>query len=174
MHVLPARLPRLVVSAALLLVIGLSPGCPKAPEPTLQGATADQIPPELLRISIQRPIPVGEKKGQTSISGLRSWILREGTGESPQPGQIVQVAYAGFMTDGTLVDSSLRRGKPLTFTLGAGEVIPGWDQAIDDMKVGELRQVQIPPELGYGLDGGGVMPRGTTLIFDLELVGIIQ
>ena len=79
----------------------------------------------------------------------------------------------GTLTDGTKFDSSRDRGTPFDFTLGAGQVIKGWDQGLLGACVGEVRKLQIPPSLGYGDAGaGGLIPGGATLIFDTEVMGI--
>jgi len=109
----------------------------------------------------------------TTDSGLRYVQLKEGTGATPKPGQTVSVHYTGTLEDGTKFDSSRDRGKPFSFKLGAGQVIKGWDEGISNMKVGERRQLIIPPDLGYGARGaGGVIPPNATLIFDVELLKI--
>ena len=107
-------------------------------------------------------------------NGLKSWILRPGTGATPQNGQEVEVHYTGWLKhNGRLFDSSLNRGKPFRFRLGAGEVIPGWDQGVALMKVGEKRQFELPADLAYGENGaGGVIPPGAALLFDVELIAI--
>lgn len=89
-----------------------------------------------------------------------------------QNGDVVEVNYTGKLVDGTVFDSSIPRGKPISFTLGAGQVIAGWDQGILGMAVGEKKTLTIPPELGYGPDDYGPIPGGSTLIFDVELVSI--
>ena len=106
-------------------------------------------------------------------SGLKYIIIEEGSGDKPQKGQKVKVHYTGKLEDGTVFDSSVQRGVPIEFTLGVGQVIKGWDEGIADMKVGEKRQLIIPPDLGYGARGyPPVIPPDSTLIFDTELVEI--
>jgi FKBP-type peptidyl-prolyl cis-trans isomerase len=109
----------------------------------------------------------------TTASGLKYYVLAEGTGPAPTAGQTVAMHYAGWLQDGTLFDTSLKRGKEFTFPVGVGRVIKGWDEAVITMKVGERRQLHIPPELGYGERGaGGVIPPNATLVFDVELMGM--
>ena len=88
-------------------------------------------------------------------------------------GQQVLVHYTGWLEDGTMFDSSLTRGQPFDFTIGLGQVIPGWDEGVSTMKIGGKRQLVIPADLGYGEQGaGGSIPPGATLIFEVELLGI--
>lgn len=97
----------------------------------------------------------------------------EGSGAPAQTGKMVRVHYTGTLENGQKFDSSRDRGEPIEFPLGVGYVIPGWDQGIAQMRVGDRARLTIPPSLGYG-DAGvpGVIPGGATLIFDVELVDV--
>ena len=100
-------------------------------------------------------------------------IVKPGDGDTAQQGMQVSVHYQGRLTDGTVFDDSQKRGAPISFILGNGQVIPGWEQGIEGMKLGEKRVLTIPPELGYGAAGAGsVIPPNATLIFDVELVAV--
>ena len=106
-----------------------------------------------------------------TASGLRYKILKEGNGNTVRPMQNVSVHYTGQLADGTVFDSSYRRNQPLTFPLGAGRVIKGWDEGIALLTPGGKARLVIPPHLAYGSAGaGGVIPPHATLIFDVELL----
>ena len=116
-----------------------------------------------------------EGKGKSTSSGLQYWDLKEGTGTTASAGKSVSVHYTGWLaSNGKKFDSSVDRGQPFMFQLGAGQVIKGWDEGVSGMKVGGKRQLRIPPELGYGSRGagGGVIPANATLIFDVELLAV--
>ena len=99
--------------------------------------------------------------------------LAPGNGEEAVPYSTVQVHYTGWTVDGKKFDSSLDRGTPFDFTLSAGQVIPGWDDGVEGMRVGGKRELVIPPELAYGEQGvPGVIPANATLKFEVELLGV--
>jgi len=124
-----------------------------------------------------KPVPLGaqgpDKDGYyTTGSGLKYKIVQPGSGEIATAGETVQVAYKGSLTDGDVFDAS-PAGKPFSFSLGMGQVIKGWDEGIEGMKVGEKRILVIPPELGYGQQGAnGKIPPDATLVFETELIGV--
>ena len=106
-------------------------------------------------------------------SGLRYQILQKVEGKQAQKNDIVSVHYKGQLADGTVFDSSYKRNDPIEFTLGAGQVIPGWDEGVALLHVGEKARFVIPSILAYGSRGaGGVIPPNANLIFDVELMGI--
>lgn len=118
--------------------------------------------------------PAVEGKSHATASGLEYWDITPGTGAEAQCGKTVSVHYTGWLaSNGKKFDSSLDRGKPFSFKLCSGMVIPGWDEGVKGMKVGGKRRLKIPPNLGYGMQGaGGVIPPNATLIFDVELLGV--
>jgi FKBP-type peptidyl-prolyl cis-trans isomerase len=105
-------------------------------------------------------------------SGLKYVDEVVGTGESPSPGKMVTVHYTGWLEDGTKFDSSVDRGSPFEFPIGTGRVIKGWDEGVMTMKVGGKRKLIIPPNLGYGAIPQGPIPANSTLIFEVELLGV--
>ena len=105
--------------------------------------------------------------------GLMAEIITQGDGTVSKTGDNVSVHYTGWLVDGTKFDSSVDRGIPFTFTIGAGDVISGWEQGVVGMKVGEKRKLTIAPELAYGDRGAGnVIPPNATLVFEIELLSI--
>jgi peptidylprolyl isomerase len=106
----------------------------------------------------------------TTPSGLQYEILQKGTGKMPVKGGKVSVHYTGKLTNDTVFDSSIKRGQPISFKLGVGQVIKGWDEGIALLHVGEKARFTIPSNLGYGERAVGSIPANSTLIFDVELV----
>jgi FKBP-type peptidyl-prolyl cis-trans isomerase len=112
-------------------------------------------------------------KGTKTASGLQYWDVKKGSGAVAKKGATVKVHYTGWLTDGKKFDSSVDRNEPFQFKLGAGMVIPGWDEGVAGMKIGGKRQLRIPPDLGYGARGAGAaIPPNSTLVFDVELLGV--
>jgi len=106
-------------------------------------------------------------------SGLRYQIIQKGDGVKAEKGKTVSVHYKGQLPDGTVFDSSYKRNQPIDFPLGRGQVIQGWDEGVQLLKVGDKARFVIPSDLGYGARGaGGVIPPNATLIFDVELMDV--
>jgi FKBP-type peptidyl-prolyl cis-trans isomerase len=119
----------------------------------------------------------GETLGIETKNKMEDKLIIEdlvvGTGAEAVSDKKITVNYTGTLTNGTKFDSSLNPGRtPFTFTLGAGEVIQGWDQGFNGMKVGGKRKLTIPPSLGYGSNDMGSIPPNSTLIFEVELLGV--
>ncbi len=114
-----------------------------------------------------------EKKKVTRPDGLVIEEQKIGTGAEAKKGNTVTVHYTGWLTNGKKFDSSRDRMEPFMFRLGAGEVIKGWDEGVQGMKVGGKRKLTIPPAMGYGAQGaGGVIPPNATLVFEVELLKV--
>jgi FKBP-type peptidyl-prolyl cis-trans isomerase len=114
-----------------------------------------------------------EESVTTTASGLRYIEIIPGAGEQPNAGDRVTVHYTGFLMDSTKFDSSVDRGEPLTFVLGYGQVIKGWDEGVSTMKIGGTRKLIIPAHLAYGDRGiGGVIPPNADLVFDVQLLRV--
>ena len=110
---------------------------------------------------------------EETASGLRYQMIQEGNGKKAEKGKTVSVHYKGQLADGTVFDSSYKRNQPLEFQVGVGQVIPGWDEGIGLLKVGDKARFVIPSDLGYGAAGaGGVIPPNATLVFDVELMDV--
>jgi FKBP-type peptidyl-prolyl cis-trans isomerase len=117
----------------------------------------------------------GATEGQerTLPGGLKVTDIKVGSGPMAESGNTVAVHYTGWLMDGTKFDSSLDRGSPFSFKLGAGQVIRGWDQGVSGMKVGGKRKLTIPSTMGYGAQGyPPVIPPDATLQFDVELMDV--
>jgi FKBP-type peptidyl-prolyl cis-trans isomerase len=109
----------------------------------------------------------------TTASGLQYQDLEVGTGQEAKNGDTVSVHYEGFLEDDTKFDSSRDRGEPLVVTIGAGGVIPGWEEGLVGMREGGIRKLIIPPDLAYGAQGiPGVIPEDATLTFEIELLDV--
>lgn len=133
---------------------------------------------EIELIDISPPIEVEPydthgKAEITTESGLTCILVEEGSGRRAAPGFSVKVHYTVYLEDGTVVDSSVKRDRPMEFTLGMGEVIQGWEEGIALMREGDRMRLIVPPELAYGEEGiPGMIPGNATLIFDIELLEI--
>lgn len=110
---------------------------------------------------------------EKTASGLRYKIIQKGDGIQAEKGKTVSVHYKGQLADGTVFDSSYKRNQPLEFPIGVGHVIPGWDEGIQLLQVGDKARLVIPSDLAYGERGaGGVIPPNAVLIFDVELMNV--
>ena len=124
-----------------------------------------------LRLSNKKEDPMSTT---TTESGLQIEEIKLGNGDTASSGQFVSVHYTGWLTNGTKFDSSKDRDEPFEFPLGQRNVIAGWDEGVQGMRVGGIRKLTIPPQLGYGARGaGGVIPPNATLVFDVELLNIL-
>ncbi|MDA0264450.1 MAG: FKBP-type peptidyl-prolyl cis-trans isomerase [Chloroflexi bacterium] len=118
-------------------------------------------------------VKVADQETTTTASGLQITVVEVGTGEQAVAGQTAVVHYTGWLLDGTKFDSSVDRGTPFEFPLGAGRVIKGWDEGVATMNIGGKVELIVPPDLAYGARGaGGVIPPNATLKFAVELLGL--
>jgi len=135
--------------------------------------TATHKPVQVVRPNTNAPTKV-TRDGVKTESGLQYWDIKVGLGAFAKTGDKVKVHYTGWLTTGKKFDSSVDAKQPFDFTIGAGDVIKGWDEGVAGMKVGGKRQLRIPPELAYGAGGtpGGPIPPNATLIFDIQLLAV--
>ena len=149
---------------------------PAGTPPPAPGASTSAPPAQTASVDKPKAPVAPDKPAYTRTD------LQVGTGREAQKGKGLSVHYTGWLYDptkpdmkGRMFDSSRERG-PFDFQLGAGQVIPGWDQGFDGMKIGGRRRLIIPPALGYGVDGagGGIIPPNATLIFEMELLDVQQ
>ncbi|MFW5952249.1 MAG: FKBP-type peptidyl-prolyl cis-trans isomerase [Gemmatimonadota bacterium] len=150
---------RLLLTAAAFVLTACATGPGPGPEPVRQ---------ELLAPSLGVDLSAMER----TESGLYVETLRPGDGRTAERGQQVLVHYEGFFADGRRFDSSRDRHEPLEIPIGMDVVIDAWDEGIVGMRVGELRRLVVPPELGYGDRGAPGIPPDATLVFEIELLGV--
>jgi FKBP-type peptidyl-prolyl cis-trans isomerase len=155
----------------VLVAMAVVSGCSSAPTQSAQPAAPAQS--STTASSAAQPTTSSAAATSTATGGkLQIKDLKVGKGATAKTGDSVTVNYTGWLMDGTKFDSSIGKA-PFPFVLGAGQVIPGWDQGVVGMKVGGTRELIIPPSLGYGSQGaGGVIPPDATLKFDVELLSI--
>ena len=160
---LPRRPILLVLACAALLVTGCGSDAEK------QASSTPEATPTPAATKPEITVPKGKAPKKLVVKDLQ-----EGSGPAAQPGQNVQVQYVGIsFANGRQFDASWDRGEPFSFQLGAGQVIPGWDQGVAGMKVGGRRQLVIPPDLAYGKQGSppSIGPN-ETLVFVIDLLGV--
>lgn len=161
-----------LITAALLLITALAP---LAHGQARKKAAASRRP---VKAPAPRrgpkPPPCPASAAITTPSGLTYFITRRGQGPRLRPGETVSVHYTGLLGSGVKFDSSLERGEPIAFELGAGRVIKGWDEGVARLRVGDQATLIVPPDLGYGAKGagGGIIPGEATLIFIVEVTGV--
>ncbi len=166
------------LAALLAAAVAVSvAGCSKKPE---EGTAATEAPvaEEIEQVAEEEVVTeIVDVRVIEIAPGLTARVLREGDGQAAQAGDVVVVHYTGWLHDesaenmrGQKFDSSVDRGEHFQFPLGAGRVIKGWDQGVEGMLIGEVRELTIAPEMGYGDRGAGnVIPPGATLVFEVEL-----
>ena len=134
---------------------------------------AQDVTPVATQAAVEGGPPPVSGEATMTESGLQIIDVEVGTGAEAQAGQTVLVHYTGWLADGTKFDSSVDRGQPFPFALGAGQVIPGWDEGVAGMKVGGKRRLILPPDLAYGPAGRPpVIPPNAELTFDVELLEV--
>jgi FKBP-type peptidyl-prolyl cis-trans isomerase FkpA len=133
------------------------------------GGTAPTAP---IASTTSATAPTTTMQNISTVPGLLVYDVSAGTGAPAVSGSQVTVNYVGTLSDGTVFDTSASHGQPFTFTLGAGQVIKGWDEGLLGMKVGGKRELVISPDLGYGDNQVGPIPPGSTLVFQVELVSV--
>lgn len=125
------------------------------------------------RVVRKNTMNIPQPASMTTASGLTYIVTKHGDGAQLKAGDNIIVNYTGLLTNGQKFDSSLDRGEPFSFPLGAGRVIKGWDEGFAKLRIGDHATLIIPPSIGYGERGaGGVIPPGATLIFIVEVLGV--
>jgi len=129
---------------------------------------------EILPGGPDSPTAVDEDEYETTDTGIQYYVIEEGDGEMPEEGDPVNVHFTFWLEDGTRLNSSIDVGQPLTFVIGRGQVPPGLEEGVADMRVGEQRQLVLPPELAFGEQGAGdTIPPNSTVVFEVELLEIL-
>jgi FKBP-type peptidyl-prolyl cis-trans isomerase len=143
--------------------------CP--PHPVATEAVGPLEPTPVSVVAPASPLMPDIRPQVIQPNGLAWQVIREGYGDSPKAGDRVLLHYNAWLISGFLFDSTYKRDEAFLYTFGSGVVIPGFEEGIRTMKPGEIRVIRIPPELGYGDKGaGGLIPPGSTLIFEIELL----
>ncbi len=168
-------------AAAVIALVAFTTGCSKQAEEDVPATEADAATTEAPESTEEAAVTDTQANEVFEITtGLTARILRSGDGQVAKAGDTVVVHYTGWLYDesaennrGAKFDSSVDRGQHFDFSLGAGQVIQGWDQGVEGMAIGEVRELIIAPDMGYGERGAGnVIPPGATLVFEVELFGV--
>ncbi len=146
----------------------------RGPIPPLADLVFDVEVLEAEMIEAPEPYDITGLDTLETDTGLQLYIVQEGYGDKPLHGNILTVHYSGYLSDGTLFDSSVQRSVPFRFVLGTGQVLRGWDEGFLELKKGAKARLIIPPHLAYGQRGAGPIPPSETLIFDVELIDISE
>jgi peptidylprolyl isomerase len=171
----------ILAALALVVVIAVSVNRGENPAPSAKSPAAATKTPSnaagqtaAAQPAAQANTGSAQNAASRNIQGMTVQDIKAGTGQAVKNGEQVTVNYVGTLTNGTVFDSSFSRNKPFTFTLGAGQVIKGWDLGVAGMKVGGERKLVIPSSLGYGATGtpGGPIPPNATLNFTVDLLKI--
>jgi FKBP-type peptidyl-prolyl cis-trans isomerase len=162
---------------SLLLILGVFAGfafSQTKKTPVRRGAK-----PAVRKTTIRRTTPTKttsmttpKSTAVTTASGLTYFITQAGTGAQLKAGDTVIVHYTGLLTNGKMFDSSVERGDPISFQLGAGQVIKGWDEGLQKLRIGDRATLIIPSDIAYGESGRGPIPPNATLVFLVEIVGV--
>lgn len=159
-----APLRRLVARAAVALALATAAAACKDIASPDQDPTTTAFAPSL-NVNLTRDFT-------RTASGLYVQDLQVGAGAVADTGKTVRTYYTGWLSSGRQFDSNRTGTTPLEFKLGGGSVIPGWEEGIKGMRVGGRRRLVIPPSLGYGSRTSGLIPAGSVLVFDIDLVGV--
>ena len=173
-------------SVGVIALMVFAVGCQKSEEPTEVGAvetapeeaavqeeTAEEAGEESEAVTAARGLGTpSDEPVVTTDTGLQYIDVRVGEGDAAEAGSTAVVHYTGWLVNGKKFDSSLDRNQTFDFPVGGGRVIKGWDQGVAGMKVGGVRKLIVPPDLGYGSRGIGPIPPDATLVFEVELVGV--
>jgi FKBP-type peptidyl-prolyl cis-trans isomerase len=159
------RIPSQVIAVSALFALAVLAGCSSTPQTTApsQGAVV---------ATTTAPVADVFPGGVKAVTKLEIREIAAGTGATAVAGKTVSVQYTLWDVSGKKIESSRDAGQPISFALGSGQVIPGWDKGIAGMKVGGKRILIIPPDLAYGAKGSGSVPPNATLVFAVELVGV--
>ena len=158
----------MILAAALLGALAMT-GCNKAAE-----TPAATNPAETPAAEVPAVEPPASATGSVTadVTELKIEDVKVGTGAEAKTGDTVSVHYKGWLTDGTKFESSKDSGRPFAFQVGQGMVIKGWDDGVAGMKVGGVRKLTIPADMGYGAQGSGPIPPNATIVFEIELLAV--